>query len=125
MHTLNLQAPSQVTGVSLSKVLREGRPSLRVNWAAPQSDLTVSRYLVQLRKSGTTVWGTQVEITGSPPATATILPGLDAGTEYDVRVRAVSAAGEGEWSEVQRERTFNGEHQVSIYILRYDLLMGK
>ena len=103
-----------MTGVSLFKKVREGKPSLGVSWTAPQSNLTISRYLVQLRRSGSTVWGTQVGITGSPPATATLLPALDASTEYDIRVRAVSAAGVGEWSEVQTIRTFSSEH---IHIL--------
>ena len=113
LHTLDLQAPSQVTGVSLSKEMRNGKPSLRVNWIAPQSDVTISEYRVQYRRSGTTAWGSQV--TAAPPATSAYLLALDAGTEYDVRVRAVSAAREGEWSEVQTERTFNSEHRVSIY----------
>ena len=102
-----LLAPSQVTGVSLVKIVRQGRPTLRVSWTAPQSDANISEYIVEHRRSGTTSWGSRFRITGSPPTTSTPLPELDAGTEYDVRVRAKSAAGEGEWSEVQTERTFN------------------
>ena len=60
------------------------------------------------------MWGSQVDV--AAPATSTHLLAVDAGTEYDVRVRAVSAAEEGEWSEVQTERTFNSEHRVSIYV---------
>ena len=45
-----------------------------------------------------------------PSVTSTPLPALNAGTEYDVRVRAVSDAEPGEWSEVQTERTFSSEH---------------
>ena len=106
------QAPSKVTGVSLSKAVRQGRPALTVSWTAPQSDVTTSEYVVQYRKSGTTVWGGQAMV--SPPATSTQLPALDAGTEYDVQVRARSAAGDGEWSEVQTERTFNSKFTCSI-----------
>ena len=108
LHTLDIQAPSQVTGVSLSKEVRNGKPSLRVNWIAPQSDVTISEYHVQYRRSGTTAWGTQV--TASPPATSAHLPALEPGTEYDVRVRARSADEAGEWSEVQTQRTSNREH---------------
>ena len=114
LHTLDLQAPSQVTGVSLSKVVRVGRPSLTVTWIAPQSDVTISEYHVQYRRSGTIAWGSQV--TATHPATSAYLPALDAGTEYEVRVRARSAAREGEWSEVQTERTFNSEHRMSMYV---------
>ena len=123
-----LLAPSQVTGVSLSKALREGKPALNVNWIALQRDVTISEYQVQHRRSGTTAWGSQV--TAIPPATSTQLPALDAGTEYDVRVRAVSAAGEGEWSEVQTERTFNSEftciiccYQLHVHLYKYYVLL--
>ena len=110
--SLDPQAPSKVTGVSLSKVVRQGGPTLRVSWAAPQSDVTISEYDVQYRRRGTTAWGSQLTLTS--PAANTQLPALDTGTEYDVRVRARSAAGEGEWSEVQTERTFNSKFTYSI-----------
>ena len=103
-----------MTGVSLSKEVRQGRPSLRVSWTAPQSDVTISEYHVQYRRSGITVWSGQT--IAVHPTTDAILPALDAGTDYDVQVRARSAAGDGQWSEVQTERTFNSEHM--LYILR-------
>ena len=102
-----------MTGVSLSKAVREGRPTLRVSWTAPQSDVNISQYHVQFRRSGATVWGSHVAI--EPPIPSAILPALDAGTEYDVIVRARSAAGDGEWSEVQTERTFNSEFNCIIF----------
>ena len=104
-----LQAPPQVTGVSLSKAVRMGRAILRVTWTTPQSNVTISRYQVQYRRNGTTAWDSESAISSSPPATSTILTGLDAGTEYNVRVRAVSGAGAGEWSVEQTERTFDSE----------------
>ena len=91
-------APSRVTGAILTKTEVSGTPALRVTWTIPQSDLAISQYQVQYRRSGTTFWGSQVTISGSPPANPTILTGLDAGTEYTVRVRAVSEIGAGEWS---------------------------
>ena len=120
-----LQAPSQVTGVSLSKVMRMGRPLLIVTWTTPQSDVNISRYEVQYRRNGTTSWGSEAVISGSPPATSAILTGLDAGTEYNVRVRAVSAAADGEWSVEQTERTFDSEFYTSstaiMYIVHFPL----
>ena len=106
--------PSQVTGVSLSKAVRSGLPALRVTWTAPQSDLTISQYKVQYRRWDA-LWGSEITISGSPPPTSTILTGLDAGTEYNVRVRAVSAGGSGNWSVVQTERTNRSEF---IYLLQ-------
>ena len=86
-----------------------------VSWTTPQSNVTISEYHVQHKRSGTKFWGAQLTVT--PPATSTLLPALGAGTEYDVRMRARSAAGEGEWSEVQTERTFGRKFKciVSCY----------
>ena len=104
-----MQIPCQVIGVSLSKAVRLGKAILRVTWTTPHSDVAISRYEVQYRRNGTTSWGSQTTISGSPPGTATILTGLDAGTEYNVRVRAVSELGDGEWSVEQTERTFGSK----------------
>ena len=80
-----------------------------VTWTVPQSDVNITQYNVEYRRNGTTSWSSQVIISGSPPATSTILTRLDAGTEYNVRVRAVSAVGAGEWSVEQTEITFDSE----------------
>ena len=106
-----------MNNVTLSKAVRNGRPSLRVYWTAPQSDVPISQYNVQYRRSGTTSWGSQVTV--SHPATSAFLIGLDAGTKYNVRVRARSAAGSGVWSAVQTERThFGGEFLCIICCYR-------
>ena len=107
-----LPGPSKVTGVSLSKELKEGTPTLRVTWTIPQSDLNISEYIVRFRKNGASAWDNPVII--SHATTTTQLPALDVGTEYDVRVRANSAAVEGEWSEVQTETTFNSQFTCII-----------
>ena len=80
-----------------------------MTWTTPQSDLNISQYQVQYRRSGTNPWNSATPLSGSPPATSTILTGLNAGTEYNVRVRAVSSAGAGQWSVEQTERTFGSE----------------
>ena len=41
--------------------------------------------------------------------TSTLLEALDAGTVYEVRIRAVSVIGNGTWSEVQSEVTYMSE----------------
>ena len=110
-----LLAPSQVTGVSLSKAVRQGRPALRVSWTPPQSNVTISEYHVQYRKSGTTNWGSQATATST--ATSVTLSPLEPGTEYDVRVIARSGnktTGEGEWSEVQTEKTFGRKFECIV-----------
>ena len=106
---ISLTVPSRISGVSVTKIVESGISALRVTWTTPQSDVNISRYEVQYRRSGTTSWGSEVRISGSPPATFTIVTGLDVSTEYNVRVRAVSAVGAGEWSVEQTEGTFDSE----------------
>ena len=103
------EVPSQVTGLSLSKAVSSRLPALRANWTIPQSDEPISKYILQYRIHGTTSWGSQHDI--YPPQTSAIVP-LKAGTEYDVRVRAVGA---GNWSAVQTERTYMSEYLSVIY----------
>ena len=91
-----------------------GKAILIVTWTTPQSDVTISLYQVQYRRNGTTSWGNSISI--SPPATSAILTGLDAGTEYNVRLRAVSSAGVGQWSVEQTERTFDSEFYASSIV---------
>ena len=104
-----MQAPSQVTGVSLAKSVRLGKPCLIVTWTAPQSDANISRYNIQYRRSAEGFWGSETAIPGSPPATTFTLMPLDAGTNYNVRVSAVSAIGTGVWSAEQTEETYRCE----------------
>ena len=94
--------------------MTSGVPSLRVTWNTPQSDQTISLYWVQYRKQGTTSWRSAPSLSVSPPATSTDLTVLDAGTEYTVRVRAVSDVGTGEWSEEQTEKTFECEFCIAL-----------
>ena len=106
-----LGVPSQVTGLSLSKAVSSRLPALQANWTIPRSDEPISKYILEYRIHGTTPdpWGNEHIVSGSSPQNSTIVPELAAGTEYDVRVRAVSAEGTGNWSAVQTERTYMSE----------------
>jgi len=101
-----LKPPSQVTGVALSKNLRRGRPSLIVTWTAPQSDAPISQYRIQYKRTGAVFWGSEAATAGPPFPTSVTLISLAVATNYIVRVRATSPAGEGIWSEEQTERTY-------------------
>ena len=124
---ISLTVPSRVSGVSVTRSVESGTSALRVNWTTPQSDVAISEYQVQYRRNGTTSWSNATVLFVSLPATSTVLTGLDAGTEYNIRVRAVSAAGAGEWSVEQTERNFNSELYASsavhlmyiVYIFHY------
>ena len=123
--------PSRITNVTVSKgVTPEGEPILNVTWTAPQSDVNISQYQVWYKRNGTTPWSNQV--TERPPKTTAILDlvtDLTAGTAYNVRVRAVSAAGNGEWSKVHTETTYNSEFKCCyqfhiVVICHFQRLQG-
>ena len=78
-----------------------------MTWTALQNVTNLSEYRVEYRRNGEFNWGHSVN--AQPYATSILLPALLPGTEYSVRVRAVSAAGEGEWSEVLTQTTFDSE----------------
>ncbi len=102
-----MQVPPKVTGVSVSKAVKEGKPTLNVTWTALQNVANLSEYQVEYRRNGELNWGNRVS--AQPYSTSILLPALLPGTEYNVRMRAVSAAGEGEWSEMHTETTFDSE----------------
>ena len=104
---LALRVPFQVTGLLLSKAVRSGRSALRVAWTTPYSDASITQYQVQYRRSGTAVWSSLVYSS----STSTHIEALAAGTTYQVRVRAVSSIGNGPWSAVDSERTYQSEFQ--------------
>ena len=101
-----------MTGVAVSKAERLGKPALSVTWTAPQSDLPISHYQVEYRRSGTNWRAAMPVFPGS--TTFTLLEALDAGTVYEVRIRAVSAIGNGTWSRVESEVTYMSELSSEI-----------
>ena len=103
-----LTAPSRISSISVTKTVENMRPALRVNWTTPQSDFTILQYIVQYKIQSSRAWG-DAEILVSPPATSTVLTRLEAGTRYNVRVRAISTIGEGIWSMVERNTTYRRE----------------
>ncbi len=104
-----------MTAVAVSKAIRSGKPALSVTWTTPQSDLPISHYQVEYRRSGTNWRAASPVSPGS--TTSTLLEALDAGTVYEVRIRAVSAIGNGTWSEVQAETTYKSELSSEIKLL--------
>ena len=87
--------------------MKEGIPILNVSWTALQNVTNLLKYQVEYRRDGEFNWDNRVS--AQTNSTSTLLPALLRGTKYNVRVRAVSAAGEGEWSEVHTETTFDSE----------------
>ena len=120
-----LLAPSRITNVTVSKVVVQGESRLKVDWTAPQTNVTISQYQVQYRKNGTTVWSQVIR-----PSTTATLDHVLPGTAYNVRVRAQSDAGDGEWSEVHTETTYNSEFEcryqfhIVVVISHFQRLQG-
>ena len=96
-----------MTVVAVSKAIHSGKPALSVTWTTPQSDVPISEYQVEYKKRSTDWRAANLVSPGS--TTSTILEALDAGTVYEVRIRAVSAIGNGAWSRVESETTYMGE----------------
>jgi hypothetical protein len=66
-----------------------------VTWTAPQSERPITKYQVQYRRTGTTIWSTRDVTTRS-----VTLENLSPGISYQVQVRAVSDVGSGSFSDV-------------------------
>ena len=92
-------APGQVA----RPVVRARDGALHVDWEAPSSGGTPTHYVVGYRAGASGDW-TETEVSSG---TSTTITELTNGTSYQVRVRAVNAKGDGDWSE-----TVTGTPQV-------------
>ena len=105
--------PGMVENVTLVKNASNGQPSLDVSWDEPFSDRAILYYQVEYREIGMD-WTIQ---SPNPNATYTTLTGLMPATPYEVRVRALSDHGNGNWSDTVNETTFDGQLYYFVYIL--------
>ena len=111
-----------MTDVAASKAIRSGKPALSVTWTTPQSDVPISQYQVEYKKRSTD-WRAATKLVFPDSATSTVLKALDAGTAYKVRIRAVSAIGNGTWSSVEMGTTYKSELCSKDKILERLVLM--
>ena len=91
--------PQQIASVDVNRTL------LSIEWFAPSSDRTIQHYQVDYRVDTSGSWSTW---SPNPTSTSVTLTGLQRGTTYQMRVRAVSDAGSGEWSNTVSETTYDG-----------------
>ena len=105
--------PSQVQGVTVTRGVSDGSPSLRVSWIA-ESGSGITYTVRYSTNSGTTTEppsgaSTVSGITG----TSTTLSGLTRGTVYYIWVATVSSGGKGPYSTRVSETTFEGSYMVN------------
>ena len=91
------EAPSGLSSVS-------GNNQLDVSWSAPGNNggYAISDYDIQYRARSGETWGSWTywqESTVSTATSTTIDTPIANGTTYQVRVRAVNSAGDGDWSD--------------------------
>ena len=74
-----------------------GTEQVTVSWSAPENEgPAITAYDLRYRAKGGGAW-TDVSALGA--VLADTIPGLEAGTTYEVQVRAISSEGTGAWSE--------------------------
>ena len=104
--------PQRIAIVNVNRTITEDQPLLTVEWSTPSSDRTIQYYQVDYRVGTSGSWSTW---SPNPTFTSVTLTGLQSGTSYQVRVRAVSDVGNGEWSEVIGITTYStcGEFYIT------------
>ena len=94
-----------LTANQVTRKVTSNKPSLRVTWNAPSSDRTITNYKIQYRRGTSGSW---MERTSNGNTTMVTIESLQLGTKYQVRVTAVSDLGDGAWSNIVSNTTFNG-----------------
>ena len=94
--TTSPDAPGQVTGLSATSPVPL---NVTLTWVAPETGgADITYYKWQYRKEGSVTWLDGGTVSGSEHTATFSVPAADAGSEYEVRVRAANSAGDGVWS---------------------------
>ncbi|NMM47244.1 fibronectin type III domain-containing protein [Marinigracilibium pacificum] len=94
--TVDNNAPSTPLNLTVMSV---GATNIGLSWSASSDDFGVSHYEVYANNnlvstvSRTTGNGSEMQLMGSTPSTATLITGLTPDTDYDFQVRAVDVGG--------------------------------
>ena len=97
--------PQQIANVNVNRTITEDQPLLTLEWSTPSSDRTIQHYQVDYRVGTSGSWS---RWSPNPTSTSVTLTGLQRGTSYQVRVRAVSDVGNGVWSNTVSRTTYAG-----------------
>ena len=92
--SLSMTAPLSLPAEPKGFTVTPGNAQVELAWTDPK-DSSITKYQYQ-QKEGSGAWGTWQDIPGSGAATTSHrVTGLDNGTAYAFRIRAVNAAGDG------------------------------
>ena len=101
-----LSAPAAIRTPLVSRIVYGGKPGLSVYWAQPESDHPITHYIVEYKEYTSAEWTSQ---TIDPTKRTAMVYNLKPGTNYNIRVSAVSDLGSGR-SSASNKRTFRGKH---------------
>ncbi len=95
--TAAITAPEQVSGLTLTT----GNMKIEASWSAPDDGgSAITGYEVEYRVTST--GGSWTDAGHNGTGTSRTIAGLANGTEYDIRVRAANAEGNGAWSDTEK-----------------------
>ena len=100
--------PSQVSNIQFTQIVSNGMINLQVAWNQPTSDRTIQHYEVQYRKQSVSSW---TSVTPNPTTKQATIRNVDKGSVYNVRVRAVSDVGSGQWGSATSQMTHRGTYE--------------
>jgi titin len=97
----SLYMPVTAPGQVVSPITKIAPSSVEVSWTKPVSDggSLITKYQVEHAESGEAWPDTPIEVLASAPL-KTLVSGLENGTEYKFRIRAISNYDSGPWSAV-------------------------
>ena len=119
---LLFKGPSRTSRPILANVVVSGKPAIRVNWTAPESDITITRYFINYGKLPRPSSGRMQRIV-QPSQRSYTLENLSAGTSYEVQVRADSQVGPGEFSEFVTITAYSCKYSIIIIFIGGILLI--
>ena len=88
---------------------------ITVGWTAPHNGgSALTGFKVRYKESSASTWSTHT-FSSTGTTTSTVIGSLTTGTKYDVQVRAVNSAGDGDWSETT-QGTVGGLSTVTVTV---------
>ena len=94
-----------MSNIQFTQTVSNGMINLQVTWDKPNSDRPIQYYEVQYRKQGVSSW---TSVTPNPTTRQATIRNVDKGSVYDVRVKAVSDVGSGQWGSATSQMTYGG-----------------